>query len=57
MASPILLDSLKGLSLPSFTTIEKNAIIAPGTGAILFDSTLGKICVYNGSTWQTVTSS
>jgi hypothetical protein len=56
MASPILLDSLKGLSLPSFTTTEKNAIVAPGTGAILFDSTLGKVCVYNGSAWQTITS-
>jgi len=54
--SAIKLDSAKGLTLPVFTTTEKNAILSPDTGAILFDSTLGKVCVYNGSAWQTITS-
>lgn len=56
MPSPISLDPLKGIALPNFTTAEKNAIVSPAVGAILFDTTLGKICVYNGSAWQTVTS-
>jgi hypothetical protein len=55
--SAIKLDTEKGLTLPVFTTTEKNAILSPDTGAILFDSTLGKVCVYNGSAWQTITSS
>jgi hypothetical protein len=56
MAS-IKLDTEKGLGLPVFTTTEKNAIVSPETGAIIFDSTLGKLCVYTGSAWETVTSS
>ena len=56
MAGIITLSTTKGLSLPTFTTTEKNAIVSPATGAILFDTTLGKICVYTGSAWQTVTS-
>jgi len=56
MSSSIEFNTLKGISLPTFTTTEKNAIVSPKTGAIIFDTTLGKICVYNGSAWQTVTS-
>lgn len=56
MAGVITLSTTKGLSLPTFTTVEKLAIASPTTGAILFDTTLGKICVYSGSAWQTVTS-
>lgn len=54
--SAIKLDSEKGLTLPVFTTTAKNAIVSPDTGAIIFDSTLGKVCVYTGSAWQTITS-
>jgi hypothetical protein len=49
----ILLDDLKGLKVPVKTTTEKNAIVSPETGAILFDSTLGMLCQYNGSSWDT----
>lgn len=56
MSSSIEFNTLKGIALPTFTTTEKNAIVSPKTGAIIFDTTLGKICVYNGSAWQTVTS-
>jgi len=56
MAGVITLSTTKGLSLPTFTTVEKLAIASPTTGAILFDTTLGKICVYSGVAWQTVTS-
>ena len=37
------------------TTTEKNAL-TPEAGWIVFDTTLGKLCVYSGSAWQTVTS-
>jgi hypothetical protein len=37
------------------TTTEKNAL-APSAGWVVFDTTLGKLCVYDGSAWQTVTS-
>ena len=37
------------------TTAQKNALSA-GSGRIVFDTTLGKLCVYTGSAWQTITS-
>jgi hypothetical protein len=37
------------------TTTQKNALTV-GAGALVFDTTLGKLCVYTGSAWQTVTS-
>ena len=37
------------------TTTEKNALTALA-GRIVFDTTLGKLCVYTGAAWQTVTS-
>ena len=43
------------LQLVNVTTTQKNSI-TPAAGLIIFDSTLGKMCVANGSAWQTVTS-
>lgn len=40
---------------PNYTTTEKNALVAQA-GWLVFDTTLGKLCVYNGSAWQTITS-
>jgi len=37
------------------TTAEKN-VLTPNAGWVVFDTTLGKLCVYNGSAWETVTS-
>jgi hypothetical protein len=37
------------------TTTQKNALSAV-SGQIVFDTTLGKLCVYTGSAWQTITS-
>ena len=37
------------------TTTQKNSLTAT-TGRIVFDTTLGKLCVYNGTAWQTITS-
>ena len=38
------------------TTTQKNAIAGPMAGWVVFDTTLGKLCVYSGSAWQTITS-
>lgn len=40
----------------SVTTTEKNALSA-FAGMVVFDKTLGKLCVYTGTAWQTITSS
>ena len=37
------------------TTTQKNALAAV-SGQIVFDTTLGKLCVYTGAAWQTITS-
>ena len=39
----------------NYTTTQKNALF-PLAGTLVFDTTLGKLCVYTGSAWQTVTS-
>lgn len=40
---------------PNYTTSQKNAL-SVGTGAIVFDTTLQKLCVYTATGWQTLTS-
>ena len=37
------------------TTTQKNALSAV-SGQLVFDTTLGKLCVYTGTAWQTITS-
>jgi len=51
----IVLDGTNGAQVPVVTTTQKNALTVTA-GYIVFDSTLGKLCVYNGSAWQTITS-
>ena len=45
----------KGFLPPRMTTTQKNAISSPATGLVIFDTTLGKLCVFS-TTWQTITS-
>ena len=45
-----------GFKFPVMTTTQKNAIVGPVAGLVIFDSTLAKLCVYSGSAWQTITS-
>ena len=45
----------QGFLPPRMTTTQKNAIATPATGLVVFDSTLGKLCVFS-TTWQTITS-
>jgi len=40
---------------PNYTTVQKNALTA-STGALVFDTTLQKLCVYTSGGWQTITS-
>jgi len=40
---------------PNYTTAQKNAL-SVNTGALVFDTTLQKLCVYTATGWQTVTS-
>jgi hypothetical protein len=51
----ITLDGTNGVQVPVVTTTQKNALTV-SAGYLVFDSTLGKLCVYTGSAWQTVTS-
>ena len=49
-------DTFNGIAATrNVTTAEKNAL-TPSAGWVVFDTTLGKLCVYSGSAWQTVTS-
>lgn len=45
----------EGIVFPNMTTTQKNVITATA-GCVVFDTTLSKLCVYNGAAWQTITS-
>lgn len=42
-------------NVTSYTTAQKIALVA-NPGALVFDTTLQKLCVYTVSGWQTITS-
>lgn len=46
----------QGFLPPRMTTAQKNAIVTPGTGLIVYDTTLNKLALYTGAAWETVTS-
>jgi len=48
--------TVRGVRFPNMTTTQKNAVATPAAGLVVFDTTLGKLCVYTGSAWQTITS-
>ena len=37
------------------TTADKTALVVDA-GTVVFDTTLGKLCVYTGAGWETITS-
>ena len=45
-----------GVLLPRMTTTQKNAISTPASGLIVYDTTLGKLCVRGAAAWETITS-
>lgn len=46
----------KGFLPPKMTTAEKNAIVTPVSGLIVYDTTLNKLCLRTASAWETITS-
>jgi hypothetical protein len=47
----------RGFLPPRMTTTQKNAIATPPSGLIVYDTTLGKLCLRGASAWETITSS
>ena len=45
-----------GVLFPRMTTTEKNAIVTPTAGLVVYDTTLGKLCVRTAAAWETITS-
>jgi len=41
----------RGFLPPRMTTTQKNAIVSPATGLQVYDTTLGSLNVYNGTSW------
>ena len=46
----------RGLLPPRMTTTQKNAIASPAAGLVVYDTTLGKLCVRGAAAWETITS-
>ena len=44
-----------GFLPPRMTTAQKNAIVTPAAGLVVYDTTLNKLCVYT-TAWETITS-
>ena len=49
-----LSSTTKGFLPPRLTSIQKNAISTPASGLMIFDTTLSKLNVWNGSAWKNV---
>ena len=46
----------QGFLPPRMTTTQKNAIATPASGLVVYDTTLGKLCVRGAAAWETITS-
>jgi hypothetical protein len=46
----------RGFLPPRMTTTQKNAIASPAAGLVVYDTTLGKLCVRGAAAWETITS-
>jgi hypothetical protein len=46
----------KGFLPPRMTTTQKNAIVSPAEGLVVYDLTLHKLCIYTGAAWEVITS-
>lgn len=42
----------KGFLPPRMTTTQRDAISSPATGLMVYDTTVNKVSVYNGTTWK-----
>lgn len=41
----------QGIGLPVMSSTQKLAIVDPAKGTILYDESLGKICLFDGQDW------
>lgn len=41
----------KGMTIPSLTTAQRNAITTPKAGLFVFDTNLQTLCMFNGANW------
>jgi hypothetical protein len=48
--------NLAQLTLAQNVTTTQKLALSATSGRIVFDTTLGKLCVYSGTAWQTITS-
>jgi len=56
-SSKLTVDSTtQGFLPPRMTTTQKNAIATPAAGLVVYDTTLGKLCVRGAAAWETITS-
>jgi hypothetical protein len=46
----------QGLLFPRMTTVQKNAIVSPTAGLVVYDTNLNKLCVRTAAAWETITS-
>ena len=51
-----LSSTTKGFLPPRMTTVQKNAIVAPPSGLLVYDTSLNKLCLFGASSWEVVTS-
>jgi hypothetical protein len=50
-----IVSTTKGVRFPNMTTTQKNAIVSPVAGLVIYDTTLNKLCVYT-TAWEIITS-
>jgi hypothetical protein len=48
--------STKGMLVPRMTTVQKDAIVTPVSGLLVYDTTLGKFSYFTGSDWVNIDS-
>jgi hypothetical protein len=58
VSESLVVNSTSGVFLPPrMSTSQKDAIVSPTAGSVVYDTTLNKLCVFTGSSWETITSS
>jgi hypothetical protein len=55
-AALAIVSTVYGFLPPRMTTVQKNAIVTPAAGLMVYDTTLNKLAVFTGVNWETVTS-
>jgi hypothetical protein len=49
-----IVSTTRGVLFPRMTTTQKNAISNPAEGLIVYDLTLHKLCIFNGTSWEEI---